>query len=697
MKENTNLFNTISFWIIVATVFLLPLFFLPLTIISLYQAKISLFAILVITVSVLFLIERIRQGDVSIPFRLGYALLAVIPIFYLISGAFGLEPYKSIVGGLHEQDTFLMFALLMIFAFLVSKYVRTPIRIGYVLVALFGSVLISILFQITRIVAGESLSFGVFTSGASTLVGSWNELTILAVIILGISLILLETVKLTRLARTLLMITLILPFFFFTLSSLTFDLYIISLSLPVVIGVVALVVFSYVFSIRRSIKPKGADTGALPKGLISLPSLIVLVISIALVIFGSSVSRLVTEATKVVYTEARPTWQSTAVVAKNVLAESPILGTGPNTFAYGWDKYKPIGVNSYPFWNTSFSYGVGMIPSSIVTVGIIGLLLWIAFYVFVMSLVWRVLFSMKKIEDTFPLKLIVAFGTLFTTFVLFFYTPGVVVVVIHFLFLGLLFAQDVASGGEKTVSFHNKQWQSFISIILFVLIIVGLVYCGYRIVQKNVATYYANSAIKQGANPSKALEHISMALALDPSQAMYSEIAAQIFAGRVAELASLPKAEAEARADEIRASIVSSVNYANNAEKLSPNDYSIKIANGRIYQFFGSLGIAGANQEATAKFMGAASSSPANPLPYILASYTELSSSNYEQSKQYIINALQLKSDYSDVPDLGEGVRLIIENLNKANSKNLVAPEDASTSTDEDVASATATKSKAQK
>lgn len=692
MKENTNIFNIISFWIIVAIVFLVPLFFLPLSVVSLYQAKISLFMILTMTALSLFVIERIRDGKISIPSRLGYTLLALIPLCYFVSGLFGMESYKSIIGALHDQDTFGVWTLLLIFAFLVSTYVRTPKRITYVLTALFSSTLILMIFQVARIIVGDALSLGVSMIPASTLAGSWNELAVLAVILLGMTLVLLETVRLRRWGRVLLMVTLVLPFLFITLSSLTLDLYIISLPLSVIVGIVALVVFAYIFSLRKSLKSKNADE-LLSGSLISPASLVVLIVSLVLIVFGASIGRFAVDTTGVVYTEVRPTWQSTAVVAKRVLVEDPLLGTGANTFTYAWDKYRPADVNNYQFWNNNFNYGIGTIPSSIVTMGTIGFLLWLLFYAFVISLVWRVLFNSKKIEGGFPVKIIVAFGALFTTATLFFYTPGIVVVVIHFLFLGILFGLDMAAGDEKVLAFHDRQWQNFIGTILLVLSVVGLVYGGYRVVQKNMATYYANLAIRDSAKLSVAIAHINRSLALDSSQAVYSQIAAQLYAAKVAELAALPRSESEARAEEIKASIVSSVNYANNAERLSPNDYSTKIASGRIYQFFASLGIEGANEEATVKFAAAASSSPTNPMPYILASYTELSSNNYEASKNYIINALQLKSDYSDVPDLGQGVRMIIEQLNKFNNKS-TAVETVSTSTEDSDDSDTPTKPK---
>jgi beta-galactosidase len=46
-----------------------------------------------------------------------------------------------------------------------------------------------------------------------------------------------------------------------------------------------------------------------------------------------------------------------------------------------WDINKPNEVNTTPFWKTSFDQGYGILPTYIVTTGIVGILSWIAFFI----------------------------------------------------------------------------------------------------------------------------------------------------------------------------------------------------------------------------------------------------------------------------------------------------------------------------
>ncbi len=680
MTEKKNIFDNLAFWIIAVTVFLLPVFFLPASILGLGVAKLAIVSSGVLLALVCFIIERMRQGSINIPGRIWYSLLILIPVSYFVSSIFGVSWYKSLIGGFYEQDTFHTIAISFILLFLTYSLVTTPKRVSIVLGSLGSSIILVALFQIVRIIAGASLSLGVLSSPVLSLAGSWNDITSLMVLCLGAAVIVLETIEPKKVTKVLLSLIIVLAFFFVALSgsNFIFSLSIIYFSLPVLIGLIALVIFAYVFSLRHS--KSSADR----EGIKANPfyaSLLVLVLSVVLVVFGGPINDFLASKTGVNYLVGQPNWGPTNNVALEVIKQKPFFGSGPNSFSYEWNLHKPVAFNELPFWNTNFSFGVGIIPTSLTTVGIVGMILWILFYAFVISIAFKSLFRNDKTGS--PLKVIVAFGVLFTTFLMIFSAPGIVVEEVHFLLIGIMLAFDASSlKKQKQILFNKKQWHHFVAVLVSIIAIIAITFWVYEIGQKIAATYYANQAVSNSKTEDEALAYMLRTVSLDPTQATYAEIMSQIYLSKISKLASLPASDIQSKQSEIKDNISMVVKYSLAAESIDPTDYSAPVATARAYEFLGSLGIPGAYDQAMAKYNYASALAPTNPLPLILASNLALSTNDLKSSETYLIKALQLKQGYADSPNLLKGITDIITALQKNNSKTqVVTPVATSTAT----------------
>ena len=176
------------------------------------------------------------------------------------------------------------------------------------------------------------------------------------------------------------------------------------------------------------------------------------------------------------------------------------------------------------------------------------------------------------------------------------------------------------------------------------------------------------------------IDSINRALRLDASQASYYEVAAQAYAFKVGKLASLSSEEAEAKKDELKNSLVTAMNYSNTAERVDMTDFRVVLATGRVLEYFGSLGVPGANEQAMIKYIAASALSPSNPLPFIFASNVAFTANKKDLSKEYLIQALTLKSNYSDVPSLEAGIADLIQRLNKANVSSVETVSESTTS-----------------
>ena len=106
--------------------------------------------------------------------------------------------------------------------------------------------------------------------------------------------------------------------------------------------------------------------------------LVVLAVSLFFLV-GGTLGGALANALHVNVLSVSPSWQSTLSIAHNVYSSSPVFGSGPGTFGIDWLTYRDASLNSTVFWNTNFSSGIGFIPTSFVTTGLIGVLAWVVF------------------------------------------------------------------------------------------------------------------------------------------------------------------------------------------------------------------------------------------------------------------------------------------------------------------------------
>ena len=94
--------------------------------------------------------------------------------------------------------------------------------------------------------------------------------------------------------------------------------------------------------------------------------------------------------------EVSPSLSATMSVAKSALKQDPVFGIGPNKFSEAWAMYKPKEINNSAFWDVSFNSGSGVLPTFVATVGGLGVLAWVIFFIlFIMSGVRSIFSSVR--------------------------------------------------------------------------------------------------------------------------------------------------------------------------------------------------------------------------------------------------------------------------------------------------------------
>lgn len=85
--QKGNLMNKVSFWLLLVSTVLLPIFFVPVSFISIQFGTSLLFSFSVILATILYIVTGITTGSLDLPKSSKYTLglLSVVPIVYMLA------------------------------------------------------------------------------------------------------------------------------------------------------------------------------------------------------------------------------------------------------------------------------------------------------------------------------------------------------------------------------------------------------------------------------------------------------------------------------------------------------------------------------------------------------------------------------------------------------------------------------------
>ena len=392
----------------------------------------------------------------------------------------------------------------------------------------------------------------------------------------------------------------------------------------------------------------GADRESGSRSLV-LP-LVVLAISLFFLI-GGTLGGALANALHVNVIDVRPSWQSTWNVASHVYAKAPVFGSGPGTFGSEWLKYRDATLNSTVFWNIDFTSGIGFLPTSFVSTGLLGLLAWVGLLGLFLWLGLRALI-LRAPEDPFTRYVavlsFVATAYLFAAAI--FALPGSAVLALAFVFLGL-FASTVRYSAGKSqwgVIFAKSPRIGFMIVFALTLVLLGSVVAAYSLVEQYVSSVElakASAAFSAGDYAAAAAAAQS-ALSFAPSETAYQIEAAVANAqmGQVAASSTMAAADAQKA---FQAALSAGVNAALTATQVAPNDYQNWLALGNLYAQAVPLKVQGAYDSAKSAYQKAAALNPTNPqIPYALAQL-DIANKDNASAEADLKQAIALKQDYT--------------------------------------------------
>jgi len=665
-KKKTFNFDNISFSLLLLLGFLTPTFFLPLFNISLGVSKSVLVSTFIMVAFFLWLIARLKDGRFIFPKSIILIAGAFIPVVFLLSSVFSEAPSISFVGLGYEMGTFISMLILYILMFLSAIFFQQTKRVTRLYSVILLSASVVFLYQLLRFVF---LSFGlpfaeIFVTLPENLIGKWADMAIFFGLTSILSFTTLELLSLSKKTKLVLRSILAISIFVLILINLKLSW--------VIIGFFALIVFVYTISFGKGNVIKNGE-----RRIPTIP-FVILLLSLFFVLAGGVLGNLIYSSLKIPQEIIRPSWGQTIEVAKGTLVENPIFGAGANRFESQWLLFKPSEINNSLLWNIDFGYGVGLIPSLMITTGILGIFAWIIFLaVFIYQGIRSVFFA--RIDEYSQYIVLSSFlSALYLWMFSIFYVPNITILFLAFLMTGVFIASLVKAGVIKNYnfSFLEDPRIGFVSVLVLILLIISSVTGGYILFQKFLSVGYFQRSIvafNVEGNLDKAEQSIKSAIKLNKSDLYYRTLAEM-------NLTSLRKvlSQNNVSKETIRAQFQSisqtAIQNATTATRIDKTNYLNWVMLAKVYGSLMQLGAPGGFYDnAKQSYEKAVILNPYSPSIFLAQAQLEVANKNNDAAKEFIAQALNLKNNYTDAIFLLAQIQEIEGNLDDAISSVEVA------------------------
>jgi cytochrome c-type biogenesis protein CcmH/NrfG len=645
-----NSLETVSIWALIVTLAVATLIFFPFSM-SLITVKTFVLAAGMLVTLALYILARLSRGNIIFPPLLLVGALWLPAIAYVLSAAFSGIPFTSALWGIALEPDTLGFILSAAFlGTLAACVLRRPEQYRLFLRA--GAWLFGIVTAIEVLV----VIFGQFISKISpsfSIIGSFQDLAFFLGLGIISVLISFRFLELPRNSYRLLVATGILALLLLAIAN--------SQVVWVLLALVSLGLFIEAV-MQRGPKTVYADIDEMDEESkepfetsgnnypLVMP-LVVLVISLFFLV-GGTLSGALSNALHINILSVSPSWQSTLSIGHNVYSSSPFFGSGPGTFGVDWLKYRDASLNSTIFWSTNFSSGIGFIPTSLVTTGLLGALAWILFIGFFVAFGLRVLIVRTPTDPFIRYSAILSFvAALYLFTVAIFGSPSAIILVLAFVFAGLFISTTrfAELGSQWGVVFSRKPRIGFVIVFLLTIILLAAVFVAYVLTERYIAVTeltYANAAFSAG-NFDSANKDAQNSISFAPSATAY-QIEAGIANAELNQIAASSTMSATAAQQAFQTSLSAGINAALTATSIAPSDYQNWVMLGNLYAEAVPLGVSGSYNNAKTAYQKAQALDPTDPQIQYIFAQLDIANKDNKAAEADLKAAIALKQDYTD-------------------------------------------------
>ncbi|MFA6385450.1 MAG: hypothetical protein WCW29_01750 [Candidatus Paceibacterota bacterium] len=597
------------------------------------------------TLSLFFwLVSRLGDGKFVIPKDKLLLFAGIVPLVFLISSFFSYSFYSSLFGNGFEIGTFGSMLILFIVLFLSSIYFQSEKRLWYFLGTVFIGGLIIVVFELINIIfIGLNFALPSFLGlNADNLVGDWGNFALLMGIMVLLSLFTIELLKTRRLVKIIQYILLILGILFLVMVNISW--------IWLLVGLFAVIIFVYIFSIQRSgvkIIQDGGEKSKFP-----LTSLVVIFISLIFLIGSNLTSNFLSNYISINTSEIRPSIVTTSKIAYKSLLHNPLLGTGPNTFVIDWALWQPKEIAQTVFWNVDFTNGFSLLATFAVTTGLLGVIsLLLLFIVYLARSIQSIRVALRDTLSNYFIITILMIS-LYSWITIIFFNPNITLLMLAFSSSGILVGILVSKNAipAKEYSFLSDPRNNFLSILGILSLMIFAVFLTYVYVEKFTSVIYFSKGLSN-QNTIESLAHSEKmflkAIALDKNDAYYRSLS-QIYVNQISILITDKTLSPDILKSNLQQLIFQAENSANLAIEQNKKQYLNYINLGDIYSSLVPLSVENSYERAVSAYNKALTLAPNNPSIPLARATLEFINKDNSEARKFIKQSLDLKRNYID-------------------------------------------------
>ncbi len=637
-------FNNISFIIIAGLCALIPLIFLPATAGGASMVKGFVLFIGVFLALSLWLIAQFIEGSLKIPKSPAFLALASWVALSLVSALTSTNVSVSLWGRGFVFDSFATTLVLSLFVFMVATFAREQRKLVKLFLVTFSGSALTVFLQfilyISQRIPFVSKYLG-HVANQGTLVGSWVDFTYFVTFVFLLALLMYEVLMPKKFFKILSLLTMVV-----SLVSLVFLNF---KTAWIIIIASALVVFVYKSSVERSLIARlpqlSDDSNSEPaKQQFPLMSLISLLVGLFFFLSNASVGSALSQSAGISFNDIRPSFGTTTSVMRSALYHDPLFGAGAGRYNDVWNLYHPTGINATIFWNSPFESGYNLIESVLTTNGILPTIALIALLVF--SLIHG--FKLFNCQFTDRFTRFIAVTSLIMTLALVilfvFASPGIVLIVFGFTYIGLLFGVSSLVGKTKvvTINYLKDPRTSFFAILLLVVASMAGFSAVYFTGNKFASIVFYNKAVNAADLPT-AEKYLNKAIGLSNSD-IYWKARTSLYTNKFAQLAQTENPDKT----QLQELFTQAEQSAQATISLDSGSSSNWLTLSQVYQLIADSTTTEALANATNAAMEAQKRNPNNPLFNLNNARISLIKKDIQGALDEIEKAFVLKSDYLD-------------------------------------------------
>jgi len=660
-----------AYYFFLIGLFLLPLFFIPVFNLPSEIIKTLFFSVVVIVSLFIWIVARLKEGVFEMPHSLLLFLGGIIVLTFGVSALFSPAASVSLSGASFELGTFISMLVLFLGMFLAASLFNTRGKFVSLFLLTFSSFAVLFLFFVLRLVFGaDILTFGIFDNLINTPLGKWNDFAAFSGLVAILSLLILESAYLERGARVAVYVFLIASLLVLALANFFLSW--------IMLGIFSIILLTHSLTAKLLFKNTDEPSAGLLRGRSSPALFIVLVVSIIFILAGSTINGFVVERMGLSFAEVRPSWGSTLDITQKTWSDNLILGSGPNRFVNEWLLHKPDVINASIFWNSDFRFGVGLVPTFVVTTGLFGALAWLAFLLVFLYQGGRALFLSTRRSFSNHITLSSFILALYLWIVVIFYMFGFVVTALAFLLTGVFIAALREQGFSKNYLFSYEQDPrvGFAAVLISIFLLIGIVVSGYEVSKRFIALVYfqkSQTVFRQNGDPDRARGLITSAINLNRTDVFFRALS-EIEIARLATLLIKEDVPVETIRIQFQEILGSAIEAGQTATQIDDTSYENWLTLGRVYAAVVPLNISGAYENAFSSLDNASKRNPKSPAIALELARLEAARGDFNTARTQASYAISLKNNYSDAIFF-----LAQLDVNEGNTKKAVTSLDAAT------------------